>query len=303
MCVVSYYLLFRYSFPSHRHSSPFLVRGDSVKTFLFQNVNIIEIDKDQITNENDNSNLAENEIQFTDEVSAKDALDETIDEEALKVEPFVEETSNDDAVEKESLTGETLDNEKLEASSEELEPPKSAGSLTLRQIMREEEFEEISRRTRSAQLKTDETGSETGEDFLNDVESSQASEDETIINNYENNNDSAYETNEINSQNGSSRLQSAETINGDDDVDTETGENFKANGNEAGEVETFETSDEGNVNQIDDDNEVVVNAVKSKETGSSEIESTGNEVIGDKEVQCSFPLDCIVYKALACIII
>ena len=60
---------------------------------------------------------------------------------------------------------------------------------------------------------------------------SQVSEDQdefTVINNdnYDVNNDSAYETNELNSQNGSnSRLQSAET-NEEDEVDHETGENF-----------------------------------------------------------------------------
>lgn len=275
----------------------FLVRGDSVKTFLFQNVNLIEIDKEEI----------ENETNFSDEVSEKnDALDETLDEDALTVDPFVDEAlkdePEDEAMEKElvKLIEKTLDNDELELTNDRLEPIHSAGSLTLRQIMREEEFEGITRPTISAQSKSDGVVSE-NEDFPNDVESSQASDDqdETVINKYENNNDSAYETNEINSQNGSSRLQSAESFN--DDVDTEKGESkssIEIENVEVVEVEDFETNEEENI-PIDSDDKVVVPAVNPTETGSSAIELTGNEVAEDKEVQFEFflfPLCCIVHN-------
>lgn len=50
-------------------------------------------------------------------------------------------------------------------------------------------------------------------------------EESTVVNNYDGNNDSAYETNEMNSRDGSnSRLQSANT--NEEDVDYETGENY-----------------------------------------------------------------------------
>lgn len=260
-----------------------LVRGDSVKTFLFQNVNLIENDKDQITKDSESFDRMENKMSLTDEVNEKDAMDEALDEEGLKVQPFVDEPINYDPTEK--------------GVYDVLEIPKSAESLTLRQIMREEEFHKIDRATTSAESsRRSELDNGTGQDLINDIES-QASDDqdETIINNYDHNNDSAYETNEMNSQNGSnSRLQSAETMNGD--VDNETGENFKTSDIDAIEVSEVKANstnnDETNVSS-DDDEHVVLSAVKSKEIGSSMIDHddlTGNEVTNDKEVQFNFQL-------------
>lgn len=101
-------------------------------------------------------------------------------------------------------------------------------------------------------------------------DASQISEDqdETVINN-----DSAYETNEINSQNGSdSRLQSANTFEGD--IDNETGENFPLQSDihdieqmENIEIERLENELENPPTPYDDDDfDVVVSAVNSNKT-------------------------------------
>lgn len=125
---------------------------------------------------------------------------------------------------------------------------------------------------------------------------SQVSDDQdesTVINNdnYDNNNDSAYETNEINSQNGSeSRLQSADTNEGD--VDTETGENFllqteieniERQDLENLEIERLENDLENPPTPIDDDDfDVVVSAGNPTKTGDST--AVDNDEVGKDEV-------------------
>lgn len=113
-------------------------------------------------------------------------------------------------------------------------------------------------------------------------------EESTIINNdnYDVNNDSAYETNEILSQNGSSsRLQSAGTTEGD--VDHETGENFLQEKEEteiinaeASEIERLENELENPPSPTDDDYDVILLADNPTETGVSS--TTGNEVANDE---------------------
>ena len=107
---------------------------------------------------------------------------------------------------------------------------------------------------------------------------SEDQEESTVINN-----DSAYETNEMNSQNGSeSRLQSADTNEGD--VDNESGENFHLQSEidsfdqrqmEKYEIERLENDLENPPTPVDEDDfDVVVSAVNLNKTEES-IEDVG----------------------------
>lgn len=137
---------------------------------------------------------------------------------------------------------------------------------------------------------------------------SQLSDDQdesTIRNNdnFDNTNDSAYETNDINSQNGSnSRLQSADT--NDEDIDTETGENFLVQTREKSEAEVVELmredarieemenfeiekfendlADPPSPTQSDDDNDVVLIADNPIETGDSKTASRDGGLDGNE---------------------
>ena len=107
---------------------------------------------------------------------------------------------------------------------------------------------------------------------------SEDQEESTVINN-----DSAYETNEMNSQNGSeSRLQSADTNEGD--VDNESGENFHLQSEidsfdqrqmEKYQIERLENDLENPPTPVDEDDfDVVVSAVNLNKTEES-IEDVG----------------------------
>lgn len=123
--------------------------------------------------------------------------------------------------------------------------------------------------------------------------SSQMSDDQdesTVINNenYDNNNDSAYETNEINSHNGSdSRLQSADTNEGDETEENLLIQNeievIERQQSENLEIERLENDLENPPTPIDDDDyDVVVSAVNSTETGNSTV--INDDEVGKEEV-------------------
>lgn len=89
------------------------------------------------------------------------------------------------------------------------------GGEVLRKI--ETESSQIESKTADTVVVRDE------DEFTSGVSDDQ--DESTVVNNYDGNNDSAYETNEMNSRDGSnSRLQSANT--NEEDVDYETGENY-----------------------------------------------------------------------------
>lgn len=136
-----------------------------------------------------------------------------------------------------------------------------------------------------------------------DDATSQISDDQenfTIVNNENNdyNNDSAYETNEINSQNGSnSRIQSANT--NDEDVDNETGENFLLRAQDLIETEKLELMRLDALEQVQnieieefeselanppttpvvDDVDVILSAENTIETGDSTTTKDGNKEV------------------------
>lgn len=218
---------------------------------------------------NDNFNRRESESQLADDLVDS----ETVDEERL-IEASLDEAENVDA--QESTTGEVVDDEENARGIENESP--------------------------QLESKDHENGEDDAANLINgDETASQLSEDQdesTIRNNenYEYNNDSAYETNGLNSQNGSnSRLQSADT--NDEDVDNETGENFLLQAQAKTEKEIVELmKEDAQIEEMenfeiekfendlvnpptptpsDDDNDVILRAENPIETGDSTSASNG----------------------------
>lgn len=232
------------------------------KIFLFQNVNLIEIDNDQdpiVNGENvdidGKLNDGLNDIELKND---EDLTEERNGEvETLEIQETAQESAQD-------IAQETLEYETSKTNEVD-------------EDLQSSNHEEV-----SSQMSED--------------------QDETVINNdnYDNNNDSAYETNEINSQNGSdSRLQSADTNGGD--VDNETGENFLLqNELEHLEIERLENELENPptpVEDDDDDCDVVLSAENPTMTGKSthdvEVEVDKEEVHWLLTVLLIWPLYCL----------
>lgn len=247
-------------------------RLNELKTFLFQNFNLIEIDKDRVANDIDSLDRMErneNEV----EASSDGIGDVTIDNEVAQ------ETEIENAL-KAELSKET---------ETALEDKEIAQDTT--ELVDNQEYETIVNNFVD-DLNQDELASQISDE----------PDESTIINNdnYDNNNDSAYETNGINSQNGSSsRIPSSSGTN-DVDVDNETGENFSPSHVEIMQVDDLLESEMENFeierlnNELenpptptpsDDNDDVVVSAEKPKETGDSTTTASdpnGNKINDDE---------------------
>lgn len=201
------------------------------------------------------------------------------------------------------VDSETVDEERLiEASLDEAENVAAQESTTSEVVEDEENAQGIENESPRLESKDLENDEDDAANLINgDETASQLSEDQdesTIRNNenYEYNNDSAYETNEINSQNGSnSRLQSADT--NDEDVDNETGESFLLQAQAKSEKEIVELmKEDAQIEEMenfeiekfendlanpptptpsDDDNDVILSAENPTETGDSTAASNG----------------------------
>lgn len=238
-------------------------RLNELKTFLFQNFNLIEIDKDRVANDVDILERSGSEV----EASGDEVLDGTGDGEVAQ------EIEIENALKAEIAKEAELEQDKeIAQEATELAQPPEYKTINFVDDLNQDEL--------TSQI-------------------SDEPDESTIINNdnYDNNNDSAYETNGINSQNGSSsRLQSSSGTN-DIDVDNETGENFSPSQVEIMQLETemenleIERLDNELENPptpvpSDDDDDVVLSAEKPKETGDSTTTASdpNGNAINDDEV-------------------
>lgn len=249
MCAVPHCLFYLSPcFYSPSQSPSFFVRGDSVKKFLFQNVNLIEIDNDQDTNEiqladelkekADNSKEAlegdafegafekaqESEATLANQISDVDAQTQAfiIDETAVaggigsSIDKVSDDVALDDYSFEQKVTADLQNEAQIIAAKKELLNDAPQDYIEIEPFVDDDDNREL------------DVASQISDDH----------DESTIINNdnYDVNNDSAYETNEIYSHNGSnSRLQSADTNDGD--VDNETGENFLLKAQKRAEIE------------------------------------------------------------------
>lgn len=281
-----------------RNRLSYLVRGDSVKKFLFQNVNLIEIDNDQDTNE----------IQLADE-NSRGALEGEAFEGAFKKAPESGVTDGD-AQTQSFIIDETAINDAVadkigSLADETFEQKVTADLQNEAQIIeaREELLNDAPQDYIEIEQFVDEVSPRHELDVASNI-SDDHDESTIIINdNYDVNNDSAYETNEINSRNGSnSRLQSADTNDGD--VDNETGENSllkaqmraeqlenaKALEEEALRIEMENLEFERIENEMgnplppsyDDEISRAVNPIKSGDSTNFDEDLTGNRVAKNK---------------------
>lgn len=183
----------------------FLVRGTQLK-FLFQDVNLVESDIDQ--------------KETSDEVENKVAEDDLKKDKTLDVNVEANETAFSDENFVDDLPEPEVDGIKF--SQENFE-----GGEVLKEI--EAQASQLESKTADTIVAGDE------DELTSGVSDDQ--DESTVVNNYDGNNDSAYETNEMNSRDGSnSRLQSANT--NEEDVDYETGENYNLTLKNEAETET-----------------------------------------------------------------
>jgi hypothetical protein len=285
-----------------------------LKQFLFQNENenLIEIDNDRMTDVN---------AQLTDEPK-DEALEDEFDESRL-----IEETEN--AFENDLKTPDTIlleneveledfDEPRVINEDQELEVGTKEGKEETKELAEvmalddeqdggkkgvndEHELHDEKQEIKSEKLEVEQDKQE--DETLEEDEVSDP-EESTVINNdnYDQNNDSAYETIEMNSQNSSnSRLQSADT--NDNDIDNETGENFilKAQdvpqnieiiNDEMGKTEMEDLTIDRFVNDavnspspVEDDNrDVVISAENPTESGYGLLHNSRNKLAVNDEV-------------------
>lgn len=250
----------------------FLAEETESKIFLLQDINLIDKDSDQNTNVNDDNvdtmegqlNEGLNDIELSNEEVPKH---ETVNED----EEGIKENENENVQENTEISHE---NEEVNQENEESTHENGESTQEITTNLDENNQVEI----HSPEYETIKTKELDDDDVsLNQEEiSSQLSEDQeesTVINN-----DSAYETIEMNSQNGSeSRLQSVDTNGGD--VDNENGENFQLQSEienfdqrqmEKYEIERLENDLENPPTPVDeDDYDVVVSAVNLNKTEES----------------------------------
>lgn len=202
---------------------------------------------------------------------------------------------------KSQLTGELHDNQ-VDAENDETfietinDPEENVPGLNEKGIKETQEVETVESRKSARSVRSNHVVLNLEDDVTSQISDQ---DDYTIVNNenYEYNNDSAYETNEINSQNGSnSRIQSANT--NDEDVDNETGENFLLRAQDLLEaekielmredaldklqnieVERFENDLQNPPTPIDDDIEVNSSAENPIETGDSTATKDDNKEV------------------------
>lgn len=167
---------------------------NSVKKFLFQDVNLVESDIDQ------KKKLEETENEVAEDSNQDQVLDDNVgvDEPVFSEKNFVDDLPEPEV-------------DEIEPSQENFEGDEVVKKIDTELSQLENKTADIVDVAKDA----DEYASQVSDD----------QDESTVINNYDGNNDSAYDTNEMNSRDGSnSRLQSANT--NDEDVDNETGENY-----------------------------------------------------------------------------
>lgn len=239
----------------------FLVRGTQLK-FLFQNVKLVENDIDQ--------------KESSDEVENKVAEDDSNEDKTLDVNVEADKPAFSDENFVDDLPEPEVDG--IEFSQENFEGEKLLGKI-------ETESNQLETKTADTDVAKDE------DEFTSGVSDDQ--EESTVINNYDGNNDSAYETNELNSRDGSnSRLQSANT--NEEDVDYETGENYHLKLRNEIETETerelLNTRAENseilrleheleNPPTPDDDADIVISAGNPLETGVGTIDDDAKDEV------------------------
>lgn len=234
---------------------------NSVKKFLFQNVNLVESDIDQ----KENSVEVENEV--AEDLNKEKVLDDKVaaDEPVFSDENFVGDLPEPEV-------------DGIEFSQENFE-----GDEVVKKV--DAELDQLENKTADiVDVAKDE------DEFTSQVSDDQ--EESTVINNYDGNNDSAYETNEMNSRDGSnSRLQSANT--NDEDVDNETGENYLLKNEIETETERELLNTRAEHSEIlrlehelenpptpDDDADIVMSAENPLETGvGTAIDDAKDEVL------------------------